>query len=225
MDSHHHGINGTAGSLHTMIPIQDFRKTHHLPPDFGVATFAPKDYTGLGSIDRAGDVLHDVRTEIVAAVPERKPPQGWMTFSLELQLRFHRLLRKVNPQIGLRPSEIEYAVAGFGDVIQTYTLALMKAQSSGRPLPDFLPVYQHWIDDSLLVARTEDHYSHNGVTWRVRLVKTVYGVCGLRVETTNGATFVRDDALACPAQGFMTRLLMEIAAKLRTAFENSAIHG
>jgi hypothetical protein len=42
------------GISHTFMPIRAFRTAHNLPPEFGVALFEPKDYTGLGSINRAG---------------------------------------------------------------------------------------------------------------------------------------------------------------------------
>lgn len=196
------------------ISIQEFRAAHMLPPDFGLRLFAPKDFTNLGSIDRAGDALHQVREHVLNYIPSDIPPRGVVTFGLELQLHFHRLLREINPVVGLHPSEIEYASAGFGDVIQAYLHTLLKAYLTDQPMPDFNAIYHDWLTRSTLVSSVSFPYEHQGEMWRVRLVKNNYGLVGMIVHTDTHRYYVSDLIYSCPAAGFMTRLLQDCAQRL-----------
>jgi HAD superfamily hydrolase (TIGR01509 family) len=88
-----------------------------------------------------GDTPYDIEAALLASVPD--VPQGsWMGFTLELQQSFHRLLWDINHKVGLRRSEVEYAVVGLGEVCQSFIHMAMKERMSGRLLPAFEFVYQ-----------------------------------------------------------------------------------
>jgi hypothetical protein len=204
------------GQMREFIPIQAFRQKYSLPSDFGVSTFYHKNFEGKGSIQGAGAALNELRQATLQAIPEDKPPQnGWLTFSLELQLHFHRKLVEINPKVGLHQSEIEYAVAGFGDVCQAYIQAAMSARMRGKRMREFDEVYQQWLDSVVFTAKEPFPYTRQGQEWQVRLIQYVYGLTGMIVQTEDETYYVFDNRLACPAEAFMTALLSEVCAKIR----------
>lgn len=201
------------------ISVQEFRAVHKLPDDFGLAMFAPKNFANLGSIDRAGDALHQLRERVIEHIPVQTPPHGWIAFGLQLQLHFHRLLSEINPLVGLRSSEIEYASAGFGDVIQAYLHALLKAHVTGQSMPDFRMIYHQWLGHSVLVSSVSFRYEYQEQPWTVRLVKNNYGLTGMVIDTQASTYYVNDPVYLCPAAGFMTRLLQDCARRLEAVIE------
>jgi len=205
-------------TLQTFLPIKDFRAQYHLPDTFGMALFQPKDYTGLGSLDHAGAALQTLHHTILAAIPAQTPAQGWTAFTLQLQLIFRRALMSANPQIGLHPTEVDYAVAGFSEVCQMFLYALRQAQMQAQPLPSFSKVYHGWLFRSLEVSQTVFPYTWQDETWQIQLIRHIYGRVGMKIQRGDTVHYVYDAALACPAEGFMAALLSDVAAQLSTAF-------
>jgi hypothetical protein len=205
------------GQPRAFVPIKDFRARFDLPPAFGVALFEPKDYAGLGRIDRAGAELNAVRQAVLEAIPAQMPLQNWMAFLPELTALFRRKLYDINPHVGLKDVEIEFAVAGFGDVCQALLYALLRARAGGAPLPDFHQIYGEWLDSSARVFGEIYDYTHEGQTWRVRLVAHAYGRAGLMVDTGAETHYVYDPSLGCPAEGFMAALLGDVAERIIAA--------
>jgi hypothetical protein len=207
------------GTQRIFTPIHRYREVHHLPADFGVARFEPKDYTGLGSIDSAdaGAALNTLRAAILAAVPERAAPEDLPAATDMLASVFRTQLYAINSSVGLKPVEIDFAVAGFADVTQNYAYALLRARLSRSPAPSFAEVYSGWLESSARVATTLHEYRHEGNIWHIRVVSHAYGRTGLVVQRADGEEYVEDSALACPAEGFMLRLLKEVCAGLLTA--------
>ena len=202
-----------AGQRRDFIPIKDFRAEHGLPPEFGVAWFESKDYTGLGRIDRAGTELNTVRQAVLDAIPAHLPLQAWMAFVPELTRLFERKLYEINPQVGLKDVEVEFAVAGFADVCQ----ALVYAGPRGGSTPDFRQLYADWLNSSARVFGEVYAYEHRGQRWQVRIATHAYGRAGLIVDTGEVTHYVHDPALGCPAEGFMASLLHEVASRLLAA--------
>ena len=91
------------GTLRAFVTLTAFRAAHGLPETFGVAHFQPKDWHGLGSIERVGAALVPLRERTVVAVPERVPAAAWLHHLSDVVATFETELRRVNPKIGLRP--------------------------------------------------------------------------------------------------------------------------
>ena len=121
----------------TFIPIKAFRAAHQLPNTFNIALFKSKDYAGLGRIDEAGAALNQLRTAVIAALPEHLLPMNWLSVLPDLTNLFEAQLYQINDQVGLRDVEIEFAVAGFSDALQAYAYAFAYANTTRTPLPDF----------------------------------------------------------------------------------------
>jgi hypothetical protein len=205
------------GTAYDFIPIKDFRAAHHLPLEFGVALFEPKDYTGLGRIDRVGAELHTVRASILAALPERMSANGWLAFVPELSRLFEAQLHGINGQVGLKDIEVDFAVGGFSDVLHAFAYALARAKMAGEPLPDFHAVYTDWLNSTMKVFAQSYAFTLGEHNCQVQIVAHAYGRIGLLIQTLNTIYAVYDPALACPAEGFMTALLTEVAARMTTA--------
>ncbi len=205
------------GQIRDFIPVKDFRAAHGLPPTFGVASFEPKDYAGLGRIDSAGAELNAVRQAVLAAIPARMPLQGWMGFLPQVVSLFQRSLYEINAQVGLKDVEVEFAVAGFGDVCQALLYAMLRARAGGLPMPDFRQVYAEWLNSSIRLYGEQYDYRHGGQTWYVTLLVHAYGRAGLIVDAGDLTYYVYDPALACPAEGYMAALLGEVAERILAA--------
>lgn len=196
----------------SFIPLRDFRAAHDLPPDFGVACFEPKDYAGLGSISSAGTALNSLRGALLDALPASLTPQGLLSLAAALTDRFRIELTRINPHVRLREAEIEFAVAGFGDVCNAYAYALLRDRAAS-----FEVVYRDWLAASARVFSGVHRYEHRGEQWRARVIAHAYGRFGLLIETPRGTFAVYDPALACPAEGFMSALLSDVCAGLARA--------
>jgi hypothetical protein len=201
------------GHSYTFIPIRAFRAAHDLPPEFGVAMFEPKTYEGLGSVEGAGAELNGVRAALLAAIPSRVAPTDLLPTVEALMSLFKTQLYAVNNVVGLRPVEVDFAVAGFADVTQAFAYALVRARLGGDP-PDFDTIYQAWLESSARVAYTVHEYTHNERVWQVQVVSHAYGRAGLIAESDGEIYYVADATIACPAEGFMAGLLREVCAGL-----------
>lgn len=201
--------------------IKTFRAVQGLPEEFGVALFEPKDYTGLGRIDRAGSALNDVKQATLNTIPQQLPLRAWLTYLPTVSAAFEEKLRAVNPRIGLRDIEVEFAAAGFQDLCSTLIFALMKARTAGVSPPDFVDVHAAWLDTTVRTLHTVYHYRHNDEDWQVQTVYHAYGRAGLIVQTPSETYYLHDSALGCPAEGFMLTLFTQVAAKIAASVTES----
>lgn len=186
-------------------PIKAFRLKHDLPSEFGVELFEPKDYSGLGRIDRAGADLNRVRANVLDAIPAKLALRDWLMFIPDLTDLFRRALEAINLKVGLHEVEIEYAAAGFADVCQ----AVVYAKVRGAEMP-FEAIYGAWLDQTVRVSQTIHHYGD----WDVQIVTHAYGRAGMIVRDGSETYYVSDSALGCPADGYMATLLVEVAARV-----------
>lgn len=205
------------GELRALEPLHEFRAAHGLPADFSVAYFAPKEYEGLGRIEEGGAALSALRTALLAAIPAQIGLTGLLDAVDDLVGRFEALLRAANDQIGLREPEIEFAVSGFADVLHDWAYALIQARALKAEPPAFMARYASWLMQTLRISQAAQPYTHRGETWQVQVISHAYGRIGLRITTPSQVCYVQDAALACPAEGFMQRLLASSAEKIAAA--------
>lgn len=214
--------------LQTLIPLQHFREQWHLPDDFGVALFEPKEWTGLGSMEGAGRDLSLVRQRIVQAVPMPLAPAGLRIAVEGLTRYFEQELQAANTQVGLREVEVDFAVAGFGDVLQAIAYRLIQLAQLYRQDPaqiaakfDFAELYQTWLDGSARVSTKIHSYRQGETEFQVRVLNNIYGRIGLEVQAGEERYYVLDTALACPAASYMRGLCQEVAQKICQALVES----
>ncbi len=204
------------GTRYTFIPIKEFRAMHHLPTKFDIALFESKDYAGLGRIDTAGAALNQLRAAVIAALPDKLLPLNWLSVLPEITHVFEAQLYQINDQIGLHDVEIEFAVAGFNDALQAYAYAFVYAATTRTPVPTFQTVYGEWLNGTIKVFTQEHTYVLGDETCTIQVIAHAYGRIGLLIQASDTYA-VYDPILACPAEGFMTNLLIEIAAHMRQA--------
>jgi hypothetical protein len=200
-----------------LMPIKDFRTAHDLPSEFGVALFEPKDYTGLGRIDRAGAELNTVRVALLDALPAHLPARDWLAFLPGYARLFEDKLYAINSQVGLKDVEIEFAVAGLSDVLHQVAYALLRSDTQLPTKEFFHTIYSQWLDNSVKVFTQAYPYDHAGQRWHIQLIAHAYGRAGMVVYTREDTYYVYDPALGCPAEGFMSALLAEIVARMLAA--------
>lgn len=200
------------GVKRDFIPIKTYMSTHNLPVSFGVSYFEPKNYEGLGSIHRAesGAALNGLTDSLLVATPAGLSAQTWLGRLSGLARQFERLLTDINPHIGLQTVEIEFAAAGFEDMLRHYLYAWIR---QGSP-PDFATAYADWLCSTTRVTTPSHPYRHGGQTWQIQIVSHAYGRVGLIVHRADGVDYVYDNRLACPAERFMEGLLAQVAAKM-----------
>jgi len=199
------------GQSYSLVPIRTFRALRNLPQSFGVSLFEPKDYTGLAALDQVGADLQSLRESVLASVPIT-PSRMELPFVVDrLQEAFEVELRTINPRIGLREPEVEFAVAGFGDVCRTWAYALIRGRGAA---PDFVSVYMDWMNASVRISSQEHVYTRHGETWHVHILNAIYGRIGLEVKMPSEILYLADSIYACPVEGFMATLLQEVAERL-----------
>ena len=204
------------GIPYDFIPIKAFRADHGLPNTFDITLFESKDYVGLGRIDAAGAALNQLRAAIMAALPKQLLPLNWLSVLPDLTHLFEAQLYQINDQVGLRDVEIEFAVAGFSDALQAYAYAMAYAHSTHTPLPDFQTVYTEWLNGTIKVFAQKHSYLLDDDPCTIQVIAHAYGRIGLLIRASSTYA-VYDPLLACPAEGFMTTLLAEVATHMREA--------
>ena len=190
--------------------LKTFQSQYGLGAEFGVGMFEPKDLTGLGRIDGAGPEMTALFNRTLAHLPGRRSLTDWLDFIPTLQAHFRDELEAINPRIGLREPEVEFAVAGLGDLCRALIYGRIHAQARRQPAPDFDHIYREWLYGTVRVAARAHHYRG----WTLRLISHAYGRIGLQIDTDEGRCYVVDHQLACPAERFMERLLREIADRI-----------
>lgn len=198
------------GITYHLISIKEFRALHHLPQTFNINLFESKDYTGLGHIDSAGAALNQLRLTLIAAIPQQVHPMNWLSVIPDLTRSFEEHMYQINDQVGLRDVEIEFAVAGFSDALQAYAYAIVYANSTHTPLPEFQHVYTEWLNGTTRIYADQHTYILDDQTCTVQVIANAYGRMGLLIHAAETYA-VFDPMLACPAEGFMTTLLTDIA--------------
>ncbi|MDX1992482.1 MAG: hypothetical protein SF029_08835 [bacterium] len=205
-----------------LIDIRDFRTAHGLPADFGLAHFEPKDYTGLGSVEDAGEALNQVRATLMEVVGHGKEPitpAALLDLPAAVGVVFRAELVRINDRVGLRQMEIDFAVAGLEDVLRSVGFALARAKATRTAPPLFADLYADWLNASVRVSVRVHEIDHRGERWQVRIFNTAYGRAGLIVTLPDGTTaYVRDAALACPVEGYMGTLLRDLAEGITAGF-------
>lgn len=212
------------GVLHHFIPLATFRAQWQLPDDFNLARFSPKDWSGLGSLEHGGPALAQIKQVILSAVPAAIPLHRLRDQALALSGLFFGQLQLANANIGLRDVEVDFAAAGFQDVLDAVAMHVIQLSHTHHRDPalirshfDFEAVYQNWLDASARVFEQEQSYTHAGAEFKVRVVHNPYGRVGLEVTVNTETVYVADPALACPAAGYMHDLEAEVAAALCAA--------
>lgn len=203
-----------AGVAYDPVPIAAFRHAHALPKTFGVAYFQPKDFTGLASIDGAGAHLQHLRNELLGALPTTIARPLLLAQCEALAHDFAQRLQSINVHIGLRESELGFAVAGFSDFLQSWAFAQWRAYAQHQPPPTAAQVYAQWLSQSMRLEGSAHAYAHANVTWQVWVVHDLYGRAGLLVDTGTARHAVADPVYSCPANAFMQGLLCALADAL-----------
>jgi hypothetical protein len=188
------------------ILIREFRQAYALSDSFGVALFEPKDFTGLAAIEQAGQEMNSLRQGILELLPSAIKKQDLFDLIERLQAAFHAGLYSINEQIGLKPEELEFAVAGFGDMLRNWLYARFAGQG------DFKAIYHKWLNDSIRVSQDIHDYLHEGQVWRVNILNYAYGRMGLRVQIGEDLYYLADGVYSCPAEGYMLAFLGEVCA-------------
>jgi len=204
-----------------LISLEAFRAQFELPDTFGVAEFEPKNWVGLGSMDGAGQGLKRVEQAVLNMLPGQVSPAHLLDLGDGLSTRFYQELKIANQEIGLSPVEVEFAVAGFKDVLQGISYQLIQQYKlPGDPLQnlseafDVEKIYQDWMQANTQVSGTTHTYPHGDRVFACRVMYDPYGRLGLLVEV-EGLTFhVLDTSLACPAANFMHRLLTQVGNRI-----------
>ncbi|MBE7550210.1 MAG: hypothetical protein HS126_03930 [Anaerolineales bacterium] len=219
------------GQPRTFIPLVAFREQGGLPEEFTLAYFEPKDWQGLGTLDGSGKALAALRQRMLEAVPATVTLAELMLQVQTLTDRFHTELTAINSQIGLREVEVEFAVAGLADVLQSVAYQLVQLSHTYHHDPsqvqthfDFSGLYQNWLDASVRVSATTRIYSHQNVTYQVQVIYNPYGRVGLKVEVAGEVYYVTDLALACPALYYMQDLCGALAQAVCTALTHSILN-
>lgn len=215
------------GQRHTWLALQNFRLQQGLPDDFGVAYFEPKNWEGLGSISGSGKLLASMKQNIMAGVPSALKLPELFPLGEALTNLFHQEFVTINPHIGLQEVEVEFAVAGFSDIMRGVAFKLIQlSQAYQQNLAvvqrdfDFEAVYQGWLDDATRLSSLVHPYPHGEVTYQVQVIYNPYGRVGLKVQVNGEVYYVADLELACPAASYMHELCGDIAAKICKALAN-----
>ncbi|MBA3531837.1 MAG: hypothetical protein H0T73_07960 [Ardenticatenales bacterium] len=205
----------------TLEPLGTFRRQWGLPESFGVAYFEPKEWDGLGTMDGSREALATLQARVVAAVPALVKASDLLREVERLTALFHREFDEANAQVGLRDVEVEYAVAGFENVLQSVASHLVLLAYTHHADPeqireafDFSALYHNWLDGTARVSFTVHPYEHGNHRFEVRMLNDAYGRVGMEVRVADEVHYVLDTSLACPAARYMKTLCETVAQPL-----------
>ena len=199
---------------HTLFPIKQYREQWSLPDKFGVALFEPKDYTGLARINDAGAEMQTLRDAVLEGIPTQIAVADALNPVDRLIQVFDQQLTHINPKVQLKQVEIDFAVAGYGDMTRAWLYAIIPAVTSQQAKPAFAQVYADWLNQSIRISSQIHEYAHHNETWQIQILNNVYGRFGLQVKRGEQVDYVADAIYTCPAEGFMFALLKDVADQL-----------
>ncbi len=211
------------GITPTFISLADFRVQWGLPDEFALVLFEPKDWD-VGSMDGSGRAMTALRQHVIAGVPAQVSLTELLPRVEALVNLFEREMLAINTQIGLREVEVDFAVAGFADVMRgaAYQLIQLGQECRGnlaevRRRFDFGVVYQGWLDASARLAGKTYAYTSQNRHFEIQTIYNPYGRVGLKIRVENEDYYVTDLTLACPAASFMQGLCYGVAQGLAEA--------
>ncbi len=199
---------------HSLTPIRKFRADYHLPDNFGVSFFEPKNFAGLGHIDGAGEALDILRSAIIQALPPRLTTLPTLDFLEHIARLFENTLNAVNSLIGLQTVEIGYAVSGFSDILNSWLYDAIRATQTHTPPTPFDVVYADWLANSGRRSEKRYTYSYQDDEWKIRFLYNAYGRVGFQVDMPTQTTYIQDTIYICPAEGFIHQLTRDMVKKL-----------
>lgn len=202
------------GQSQTLIPLADFRAQLGLPDTFNMRYFEPKDWD-VGSMDRAGEQLAQMRQQVLETVPPAFNVGQLLVVVEQLVFAYRRELEAINARIKLRDVEVDFAVSGFSDVLHAVAYKLIQLAYVHRghiaEMFQFEDIYQKWLDDSVRVGGNIFPYEHLGRMFNVQVIYNIYGRIGLRVMAGDAVYYVADASLSCPAWGYMDTLCRHVS--------------
>jgi hypothetical protein len=197
------------GELRELIPIKHYRTLHNLPDSFTITTFEPKAEPDLASLDHTPpQALQSIHENTLKAIKKGLSPIEIIAHIDILTPTFDQSLRRVNDQIGLKDVEIEFAVSGFDDALRRWGYALITPDA-----PTWETVHAQWLMDSVRISGKVFDYPPDLI---IQIISTIYGRVGLRIKQMGAVDYVLDRTHACPAEGFMTHLMRDVAHALIT---------
>jgi hypothetical protein len=203
-----------AGKRQPFMPIKAFRERHGLQDDFSVAYFEAKDTRGMARINDAGEAMNWLEQRLLDAIPAQSNVVSLLMVCDALENAFREALESINDQVGLRAPEVDYAVAGFADVLRRWCYDAIRSHVNSQTIVNFSLIYGDWLTDSIRIASRIFDYVHQGQHWQIQIVNHAYGRVGLLVTIGPERHYVADAIHACPAEGFMYRLLQAITDAL-----------
>lgn len=199
-----------------MIDIKKFREENNLPDSFSIELFESKDYENIGNLDKGTEL--DVLTQAVMdIIPDHIRLNDMLTVIDRITLVFKQTFALINETIHLKTVEIDFATAGFQDVLYNLYYKLLEARTQGKTEVDFEAVYTQWLYDSVRVTHRTHDYPYQDETWQIQSINTIYGRIGLKITTPQQIYYVHDIKLACPAESYMYRLLKRVSVKIQTS--------
>lgn len=211
------------GQTQTLQPLADFRKQWGLPATFGMAHFEPEERTGLGKLEEAGDTLNQIKNTTLKSVAPMVSRSQLFDEAARLAYYFQQTLTTHNHQIGLSLVEIDFARAGFEDILRAVTDQLVRLSYETTPAQicqqfNFPMIYETWLNNGVRVASTEHHFVHDDRLFLVQVIYNPYGRMGLRITVDDQTSYVLDTTFACPAASYMKSLSETVAQKFCEAF-------
>jgi len=128
-----------------------------------------------------------------------------------------------NERIGLKPSEVEFAAMGFGEVCHAFVSALLRTQMENQVPPSFSEVYLHWLSSTVAISQASYFHRPHEKPWRIQLVRTAYGCCGFIIHTAFTTHYVHDPEHSCPVESFVSSLLSDVAHCFVVAMQQANI--
>ncbi|GAB1420682.1 hypothetical protein MASR2M15_07930 [Anaerolineales bacterium] len=193
-----------------------FRQAHQLGAEFGIQSLSEKDFEGLAILDGHNHQhLGQIEGALMKAVAAQSEAEGLLDRVDTLQSLFQSSLLAINDEIGLKLVEVEFAEAGFGDMLRLYAYEMIRSRALKQAAPDFDVIYRRWLDDSVQLSTPPLRYPYQDEVWELQTIHTHYGRSGLKVRQANGQIdYLMDGRFACPADGFMQGLLRKVCQAL-----------
>ncbi len=205
--------------VHMLVPVKQYREKWNLPDNFGIGLFEPKDYTGLARINDAGAEMQSLRDAVLKAIPAHIALADALNQVDTLVQTFDQQLTHINPKVQLKQVEIDFAVAGFGDMTRAWVYAVIPTKTSQQEKPSFAQAYAEWLNQSIRISSQIHDYPYQNDTWHIQILNNVYGRFGMQVNRSEATDYVADGIYTCPAEGFMFALFKDVADQLWNALQ------
>lgn len=206
-------------------PIDAVRAACGLPPSFGMALFAPSDTAHHSFWVAHHSEVVAMLPQLATVVPSSLTPERITAVPQLIATLFEQELVLLAAGTDVTREEIELTATILRDGLEPAAYKLVelfylhgKDKTAVRQLFEATAVYDDLLNSSVMLSWEGTPYEHEGETWHIRLIHTLYGLVGLEAITPTETIYMLDEVYAFPLYEVLAEMITAVAEAMCASF-------